>query len=416
MRLANREFTDHLLPIALGQVIGMGFGILSVKLATKLIEPADYGHYGIFLAAAPVGATVVNVGVIKLIGRHWATAEARPALAQAAVGDFVRKLPWMLLVSAVVSAALGLPSWPGTLVALFFSASLLSVSALVQAALQSARSNWRDCAVMLTLAGTRALLPPLLYYAWWNSSAGLLAGFCAHAVLAVMAAGLAIRRDLRPRVDDPVESLVKPEYEGPLFAVLSLAGWLLTIWNRWLVAGFQGAESAGFFVLAGNIALIAAGLIGTVASQYYHPQFFRLPHGTAEERLRLAGTVDRVTLAYTTAALAGILVVRAIAPFLIGPLIDERYGAALPYIVPAGFFTVAVIAGTFFHAMLLAAERESGLARADLPAAAVLVAGSLVAASVGPESFRGWLIASPLVPWLVQRSLARRQLFQNQLN
>jgi hypothetical protein len=98
-------------------------------------------------------------------------------------------------------------------------------------------------------------------------------------------------------------------------------------------------------------------------------------------------------------------------PRLVGVVISAKYAGSLAMIAPAGCFGVAVITGQFFHAMLLAAHKERGCAAADLCGAAVLVGGGVLAAAFGGEAwFLRWLLVTPLVPWVVNRTLARRAL------
>ena len=80
-------------------------------------------------------------------------------------------------------------------------------------------------------------------------------------------------------------------------------------------------------------------------------------------------------------------------------------------IAPTGCFGVAIITGQFFHAMLLTAHKERKCATSDLSGAAVLAAGGVLAAALGGEAwFLRWLLVTPLVPWAVNRTLARRAM------
>jgi O-antigen/teichoic acid export membrane protein len=111
--------------------------------------------------------------------------------------------------------------------------------------------------------------------------------------------------------------------------------------------------------------------------------------------------------------LAGIGFLHVVAPWLVGTIIGAKYTSALGLIAPAGCFGVAVVTGQFSHMMLLAAHKERSCAIADLSGAAVLVGGSLVAALAGGETwFWRWLLIAPIVPWLLNRTLARRILLR----
>lgn len=195
--------------------------------------------------------------------------------------------------------------------------------------------------------------------------------------------------------------------------MLAVAAWALTAVNRWIVAGFFGSETAGFFTLAGNIAVIVTAMLGVVFVQYWQPVVFAMPSETAAEKRALASCVDIVALTYTLCGAAGVGFLHAVAPWLVGSVIGAKYAGALGMIAPAGCFGIAIVAGQFFHMMLLAGRRERACVPADLSGAAVLVGGSVIAALAGGETwFWRWLMFSPVVPWVLQRTLARRALFR----
>jgi hypothetical protein len=47
----------------------------------------------------------------------------------------------------------------------------------------------------------------------------------------------------------------------------------------------------------------------------------------------------------------------------------------------------------------------------ELTAAAVLVTGSLAAAGAGELWFLRWLTVTPIIPWIINRPVARRHFF-----
>jgi len=194
--------------------------------------------------------------------------------------------------------------------------------------------------------------------------------------------------------------------------MLAVSAWVLTAVNRWIVAGFFGGESAGFFTLAGNVAVIVTGILGGIFMQYWQPVFFAMPADSVNARRALARRVDAVALGYAVCGMAGVVALHVLFPRLIGILIGAKYTGSLAMIAPAGCFGVALITGQFFHAMLLAAHKERSCATADLSGAALLVGGGVLAAALGGEAwFLRWLLVTPLVPWVVNRTLARQSTF-----
>jgi O-antigen/teichoic acid export membrane protein len=205
-------------------------------------------------------------------------------------------------------------------------------------------------------------------------------------------------------------------YEGPLFTLLAAANLILLGINRWLVVWFAGEQEAGYFTLAGNAVAIITSMLATMLMQYVQPDLFALGDRGTDHRPALARRMDQVALFYTIIGLVGIALLSALAPRLVGPLISEEYLPALTWIFPAGCFGLTVSLGLFYHTMLLAGRRERACAPVDLTAAAILIVGCTVTASAGTDWLARWLIVTPLVPWLLSRTLARHHLFKPDAN
>ncbi len=398
------------MPILLGQAVGLACGVAGVKLTTWLVRPADYGVYGLFLTFTPLGMWVVHAGLIKFVWRHWAAAENRAALLREVLGAAGRKLPWLVLAALVAAGLMAGGGGPAVFPFIFLAAALLSGSTIAQTALQAASENWRDLAVSSTGSVTRSFLPPLLYAAVGGSVFALYGGFCLHA-FALAAAGVwALRAYLHPRT--AAARVLTPVYEGPLFVMLAVTGWVLSGLNRWTMALFFGPAETGFFVLAGNLAILVPSMLGTISLQYFQPGFFASASEKPNQRRDLARRVDRVALGHAAVSLAGLATLRLIAPLLIGPLIHEHYRPALGLLLASGCFGLSVTTGQFYHSLLLAGKRERACGPVELTAAAVLVAGGIGAAVCGEAWFIRWLLASPAIPWVINRPLARRYLFR----
>jgi hypothetical protein len=245
-------------------------------------------------------------------------------------------------------------------------------------------------------------------------ASGLPWGFCVHAALAAALGAWFLRSSRATTPPTAAHAPLTPLYDGAFFTVLALAGWALTGANRWIVAWRFGDYAAGLFTLAGNAALIAPSVLGTIFLQYFQPNFFALGDRAttdASARPQLARDVDRAALGYTAVAAFAVATLTAISPWLVGPLISETYRAALVWILPAGCFGVAAGTGLFYHSLLLSGRREAACGLVDLTHIATLIGGSLVASAISPSAFRLWLMFTPAVPWLVARPLARRYFF-----
>lgn len=409
MKFIPANLRDRLLPITLAQLIGLVCGVLGVKISTHLVSPADYGAYGVFLTFVPLGMWVVHAGLVKYISRHWLGSTTRGALLRSVLRAYFAKLPWLLLATALAAIAMASGRWWQVWLPLSVAASLLSIALLAQTALQAERAHWGDLAVSTSASLTRTFLPPLFYAFGSSTMLALETGFCLHAfVYAAPVLYLLLKYKSAAAPASPIE----PVYEGNLFVVLSLAGWTMTGVNRWIVAGFFGADQAGFFTLATNISLIVTSMLGTVFMQYFQPVFFSANSNTPSARNELASRVDRVAAAYCGLSLSGIMALRLIAPYLIGTLINEKYRAALPLIVATGCFSAAMTTTQFFHVMLLAGKREKACGPHDIATAVLFSVGGVVAATLGEHTLQGWLMATPVIPWILSRPIARHYFFK----
>jgi hypothetical protein len=394
----------RILPLAAAQGIGLACGIGGVWLCSHWVAPEDYGRYGIFVTLAPLGASVVFAARVKWISRYWPDSQARPAIWRRSVGSVLPLLLALAFASAAAAAVFAPDQLAAYGIVLFLSATLLSFLQLVQSALQAERSHWRDCGVALAASSTRSFAPPLLY-ASNGSLSSLLLGFLLHALASATVAATQTRGWWRiaagaPRTAEP------PAYHAPTFVLLAAAGWVLLGANRWIVGGWFGAEAAGFFTLAAAVGAVPAATLGGVLLQYFQPQWF-----AREGPPQLAREVDAVVLSYVLLGVAAAAALQAMLPWLVAEgLIGARYAAAQSWLLPAGCAAVATFAGNFYHALLLAVRLERFCMRVDLAGMAVLIGGSVAAATVGPDWLRTWLTVSPLVPLLVNRTLARRAI------
>lgn len=410
MPISTANFRDRLLPITLGQIAGLLCGLGGMKITTHLVSPTDYGIYGVFITFAPLGMLVVHAGLIKFTQRHWAASPDRGALFREVLRAAWRKLPWLAGATLAATYLMQAPHTLITWLALLFAAMMLSTGLLMQSALQAERAHWTDFAISSSASLTRSFVPPVLYASAGGSLLALQVGYCVHVALFALCS-LYLLNKYKPNTASPAPQLT-PVYEGQLFVMLSLAGWLLTAVNRWIVATYFGPEEAGYFTLGTNITQIATSMLAIIFVQYFQPGIFAHASEEPEKRRNLARRVDLIAFAFCGLALVGVVALRLVAPWLVGPLINEKYRAALGMIIPAGFFSVAVITAQFYDTMLLAGHREKACAPVDIVTALVLTFGGLGFAWFNEPHFLLWLSLTPLVPWLLSRPMARRFYFK----
>ncbi len=415
MTFKHRDFFSRLTPVVLTQSAGLACGIIGVKLASQYVPPNILGAYGIFMSFTTLGMWVVHAGLLKYVTRHWAAAQSKASFLRQMVALWFAKLPWIVLGSlgAVLAIAklTDQSSW-GLLPSMLIISGVLSLVAMGQTALQVNREHWTDFGVSAIGSMTRTFLP-LGLFLLLGSAAGLYAGLTLHILVGLSLVAWVMRRYWRGSKKLGAANLaVDRIYTGSYFTMLALAGWALAGANRWVVAGNFGNIEAGYFTLASNIALIVPTFAGTVMTQLFQPGLFAMGDGiTANNRQPLLHRVDAIAAAFCTLSITGILVLNYILPWLIGPLIHINYSAALHWVLPVGLFGTAMIMGQFYHTLLLAARMEKSCAPVDLTTAGILIGGSVLAAAGGKEIFTKWLLFTPLIPWVITRTLARRFLF-----
>lgn len=407
----SKEIIHRLIPILSAQAIGLASGVAGVWLVSRLVAPADYGAYGVFITQATIGASVVYAGLLQFVSRHWQTAPDRSALLRETMAAMLRKTPWLLIACMGATFVTGPRQWTLYAAYLFACALLVTVAQLAQTALQAARNHWRDLGVSAGLSVTRSFLPPLYYATTGAGLAALLAGFLLHACAGAVLGAANLWRWRRHPSHAPAAATLSAVYSGPRFMALAAAGWILAGLNRWIVAWFFGVEQAGYFNLATNLGAVLPWMAGVVFQQYMQPQWFAIDADDPTARQPLLRAVDRAVLLYAGVALAAAATVHACVPLLTGTLINPRYANAAEFVFIAGASATAGSMGVFYHALLMAAKRERACTAVDLGGAACLIVGGLLSAMAGLAWFKSWLLLSPLVPWLVNRTLARRALF-----
>ncbi|HET7535200.1 MAG TPA: oligosaccharide flippase family protein [Candidatus Didemnitutus sp.] len=412
MKISRDDLLHRLLPILCSQALGLACGLVGIQLTSRWVSPADYGSYGVFSSLATVGASVIFAGLVKFISRHWQTATDRPGLLRELAVATARRSLWLVVAAAVVTWFFA-PSHRLAYCALLFgSALLLTITQLAQSALQAAREHWRDFGVGAGVSVTRSFLPPLLYTTSGLGLSALLVGFLGQALLGALLGSAQVARWWPRSSHLPVARQLTAAYEGPRFIALAVASWILLGVNRWLVASFFGAEVAGYFTLASNIGTILPAMLGFALLQFVQPTWFAATPRDDAERRQLAREVDKVALGYAGLGLGVTTALHLAMPLLIGTLVSARYASAASFVLASGCWSVAATTGLFYHAMMLAAKREESSSAADLGGAAFLIVGSIAAATAGVEYFKGWLLAAPLVPWILNRPLARRAVFR----
>lgn len=383
-------------------------GAFGVWLATHWIPPALYGQYGIFLSFTPLGVWVIHAGLIRYVSRHWVETPQKDELCGQIVRLAARRLPWLLIATAV--AAYAFDSWPWAIATLllFTCATLLSAAGVAQAGLQAGRQHWKDLRVNVTWSVMRTFMP-LVLYAATNLALALPAGLVLAAFGYAAVAWLTVGLSPVNRADRPA---LPASYAGALFPILAVSGWALTGVTRWLAVAFFAPETAGHFTLANNVATILPGVLVAIAVQFSQPGWFAHPHELLAQRRQLLRRVDATVAVFLGIAVAACGLLHLVAPYLVGWLIADAFGPSVRFIFAAGCFAITTSIGALYQSALLAGKRERRIAGIELTFAAGLAASGAGASWAGEGWFEFWLIGSPVWALICYRTLARSALLK----
>src|ERR1700682_4320434 len=99
----------RLIPIVFNQATGLIFGLVGLKLISRLVPPAIYGAYSIYLTLTQLGLLLTHSGLVNPAARYWQREGAQ-------AGSYARslcKMGWknalpLIPILAAVTVALSL--------------------------------------------------------------------------------------------------------------------------------------------------------------------------------------------------------------------------------------------------------------------------------------------------------------------
>lgn len=386
-------------------------GVIGVRWMSTVVPPDLLGTYGVLLSLTLAGLSVTHQGLIKQVQQHW-TAQAPggrwwPALLRAAVRPALWLGAGLAVVLAGLSVFAGVSFPPATWLWLTGVNLLIALAGAGQAALQAETRYGANLAVTSVGSVTRSFMPPLLVTLGGASLFLLLAGFAVHAVATALASFWPLRAALR-REDGPAPAAEDWQRMTVMFAHAGWAGWLAAAVPRWAAAGSLSAEETGYFVLAGNLAIVVPAAFGTIALSWSFPRLFGAARaGVPAEGLRR--DTERTLAGVMLGAQTGLLALAAVAPWLVGPVIDARYAAALEWLLPTGGAALAATSAQFYHNLLLAENRGGECLRLSLCSAGFRVALMLGAVLVSRAAFWWTLLLLPWATLVLEAALVRRR-------
>jgi O-antigen/teichoic acid export membrane protein len=415
----------HLVPIVFNQVAGLVFGLVGIKLISKLVPPAVYGAYSLYLTLTQLGLLLTHSGLVNHAARYWQREEGQ-------AGSYARylcKMGWknalpLIPVLVVVTAALSRfdrdAVWLWALPLLFVSNQTFALANVASGALNASARHWAFFCLGVISSGTRALFPALMVLLLDATFLVLGAGFALHGV-AVLCWLVFVFRWAWNSGEASAEKQKKWDQElkeyGRPFILMGIGGWLLLSVDRWVVFHFFGEERAGIFALASNVAAILPNLISAGLIQFVFPSTFRRADAarTMDDWRKLARFCDYVTMIFLAIATVGLSLLAVVGPYLIGWLIAERYSPSMSLLLPAGMAAITVQANQFYYLLLQGQHNSAGMVRVIAAVAGLKTLGSALAALFSWKAFLAWLMISMILSPLLGRWMIRWMVFKGKL-
>lgn len=415
----------RLVPVACGQVLTLGVGLLGLRLTSQLLSPEIFGSYALLLTLTGLGMQFTHAGLYNHAIRCW---QREAGSHQAGYVSFLWQAHWQAaspLAVLVVAAGVLVWAWRGDTVWLWSVPVVLlanvaqTTAGLTQGVLSAAERHWAVLGVNALTQLTRTLLP-LAAVLWLTPSlAVLLGGLTAHGVVMLLATlGLVMALGARGSEAAAEQSRWREELRGysrPYFW-LGVGGWLLLFADRWLVFALFDERRTGLFALASSLGSIIPAATAGIMLQLGFPRMFRLSDEAqaSGDWSAVARRCDRLTVVYLVVAIGGLTLLAVLGPHLVGWLVDARFAPAMPLVLAAGMAAVSVQVNQFHYLLLQGQQKSADMVPVMGAVAGVKTAGSLVAACVSWDSFLAWQCVSVAVTALLGRQLIRRAAFAPQ--
>lgn len=317
-----------------GYLLVAAIGVASIRLFTELAPPAVFGEANLLLAVLTLALTTVSAPYTNTQLRFHSTAQARGngdgftrqvlvhVLATGAGVCAVAMIAWLVLVKLDMTR-LG----PAGVVGAVSLGLLTLARGVFFGRAQAERRNQAYAGLLVAEAIlTAALTAFSLHHA--PTVDGFILGQAGGMALATLLGWLAT-----PRLTGP-SWLAGPAFRhrvwtyGSPFAPISLLSWLANTVDRYALATLAGPAAAGRYIAPFSIASRGVSLIGGALNDLFRPALFAAVN--AEEPARASQIFRRWMAARIAAALACILGVWLLGPWLCGLLLAPAYreGAA----------------------------------------------------------------------------------------
>lgn len=319
-----------------GRLINVVVALISIRMSTSFLDPAQYGELALLLAIQMFCGLFLINPISQHISIHTHTWWDDDTLL-ARLNAYRR---YVLLVACI-----------GALIVLGINASQLSIEVLLTAAVMLmlvAAGTWNATKIpALSMLGFRAesvvwasltlvvcLLASSMLVLWMPSATAWLLGQAVGMLAGAVGAGRALRKHARDAGEKPsvmglldrktLLSYCLPLAVGTGFMWLQLSGY------RFLIEKYWGLAQLGFLAIGLAIAGQIAALVESFVMQFVYPYFFRRITG-ADKIAGQAAMSDLLNaLGPSYILLAGAIVL--VAPHLLLLLVDAKYADAIMFV------------------------------------------------------------------------------------
>jgi len=285
-QLAGRRVVREGGWVASGQAVAVVARVVGLRVITDRVSPEVFGQVVLLLGLATLGTNMFCLPILSALVRFFP--DAVLARRVGALRELVRRLLTPRTLGVAGLLALGGALWAGfhgpasaSPLAFAFAALLLvlDVVRLFESTLMNASRRQRDYSLWYAAdAVSRPALAVATIALFGPSSASLLLGY----VVAIAVVNLAFRR---ARVQgEPGETASAPawlagmrsallRYAGPMMPLAAL-GWIISLSDRYVLAGLTGPEQTGIYAAAYGLASAPFIMLGQFLSLTLRPVYF----------------------------------------------------------------------------------------------------------------------------------------------
>lgn len=246
--------------IVAGKIAVVLGSLALVRVLTEFLTPAEYGQLALGLTLVALYGKVVFGGISAGIGRHYAIAAERNDLHGYLVAS--RRL---LIYATIVSSALGFFITTGLRqtgysdsISIALAAMLFAVLSGYNTTLNGIQNAARQRAIVALHSGLDAWLKiglAVLLFVWLgSSSAAVILGFAASALLVSLSQLIFLRRTIKPLPNGSPNPKVGDwptkiwRYSWP-FSTWGVFTWMQQASDRWALGLFESTEGVGLYAV-----------------------------------------------------------------------------------------------------------------------------------------------------------------------